>query len=124
MDLLFIVYDFSLAPQRKKWALKGDEISILTKKNTIDFRRRIRMNNLNFIKKKIELLEHKKSEIEAKEALTLYRKFHKILGEEYSPDLVVGLVSHTWENKSSKLKEAWLQKATSFRSSQSLSLEN
>ncbi|OJX14248.1 MAG: hypothetical protein BGO77_02180 [Caedibacter sp. 37-49] len=82
------------------------------------------MNNVDLIKKKIELLEQKKSEMETKEALTLYRKFHKILGEEYSPELVVGLVSHTWENKSSKLKEAWLQKATSFRPSQSLSQEN
>lgn len=76
------------------------------------------MHNLNLIKKKIELLEQKKSEMETKEALNLYRKFHKILGDEYSPELVVGLVSHTWENKSSKLKETWLQKATSFRPSQ------
>lgn len=82
------------------------------------------MNNLNLIKKKIELLEQKKSELEAREAFNLYKKFHKILGDEYSPDLILGLVSHSWENKSSKLKEAWLQKATSFRHSQNLSQEN
>ncbi|AIL12603.1 hypothetical protein IM40_02195 [Candidatus Paracaedimonas acanthamoebae] len=76
------------------------------------------------IRKKIEHLKKKEVELETKEALTLYRRFHKILGEEYSPELVVGLVSHTWENKSSKLKEVWLQKANSFRPSQNLLQEN
>ncbi len=76
------------------------------------------MNNINSVRKKIEHLKKKEAELETKEALMLYRKFHKILGEEYSPDLIVGLVSHAWENTSPKLKELWLQKATSFRSSQ------
>lgn len=78
------------------------------------------MNNINSVRKKIELLKRKEVELETKEALMLYRKFHKILGEEYAPDLVVGLVSHAWENKSQKLKEVWLQKATSFRPSQDI----
>ncbi len=82
------------------------------------------MKNINVVRKKIEHLKKKEVELETKEALTLYKKFHKILGEEYSPELIVGLVSHKWENKSSKLKETWLQKATSFRASQTLSLEN
>lgn len=82
------------------------------------------MNDLSVIKKKIEFLERKKSEMEKKEAQMLYRKFHKILGEEYSPNLVIGLVSHTWENKSFKLKEVWLQNSNTFRSSQNLSQGN
>jgi hypothetical protein len=69
-------------------------------------------------------LKKKEAELETKEALMLYRKFYKILGEEYAPDLVVGLVSHAWENKSPKLKEVWLQKATSFRPSQVTSQAN
>lgn len=82
------------------------------------------MNNINVVKKKIEDLKKKEAELETKEALMLYRKFHKILGEEYSPDLVVGLVTHTWENKSQKLKEIWMQKANSFRPSQVISQAN
>ena len=82
------------------------------------------MRNINLIRNKIELLKRKEAELETKEALMLYRKFHKILGEEYSPELVVGLVSHAWENKSQKLKEMWLQKATSFRPSQNASQTN
>lgn len=76
------------------------------------------MNNINVVRKKIEHLKKKEAELETKEALMLYRKFHKILGEEYAPDLIVGLVTHAWENKSQKLKEVWLQKETSFRPSQ------
>ncbi len=76
------------------------------------------------IKKKIELLKKKEAELETKEALMLYRRFHKILGEEYSSELVAGLVSHAWENKSPKLQEVWLQKATSFRPSQNLPQTN
>lgn len=108
----------------KSGILKGDIISILAIKNIVDFRRKTYMNNINMVRKKIEHLKKKEVELETKEALTLYKKFHKILGEEYSPDLVIGLVSHTWKNKSPKLKEAWLQKTTSFRSSQSLSQTN
>ncbi|AIL13480.1 hypothetical protein IM40_08245 [Candidatus Paracaedimonas acanthamoebae] len=102
----------------KSGILKGEEISLLARKNTIDLRRRTVMNNINGIRKKIEYLKKKEMELETKEALMLYRKFHKILGEEYSSELVVGLIAHAWENKSPKLKETWLQKATSFRPSQ------
>lgn len=73
------------------------------------------MNNINMVKKKIGLLKKKEAELETKEAIMLYRRCHKILSEEYSPDLIVGLVSHDWENKLPKLQEVWLQKATSFR---------
>ncbi|MBN9344557.1 MAG: hypothetical protein J0H87_09385 [Holosporales bacterium] len=76
------------------------------------------MNNINVVRKKIELLKRKEVELETKEAIMLYRKFLKILGNEYSSELVVGLVSHARENKSQKLKGVWLQKATSFRPSQ------
>ncbi len=124
--VVFSLYYMLIAAynEGKSGILKGDELSLLARKNTIDFRRKRHMNNINVIRKKIDLLKRKEVELETKEALMLYRKFHKILGEEYSPELVVGLVSHTWENKSSKLKEAWLQKATSFRPSTNLSQEN
>lgn len=39
------------------------------------------MKNINLIRKKIEHLKKKGAELETKEALMLYRKFHKILGE-------------------------------------------
>ena len=76
------------------------------------------------VRKKIEILKNKEAELETKEALMLYRKFHKILGEEYSSDLIIGLASHAWENKSPKLQEVWLQKATSFRPSQEIPQAN
>lgn len=76
------------------------------------------MDNINSVRKKIEHLKKKEAELETKEALKLYKRVHQILGEEYSLELSVGLVSHAWENKSQKLKEVWLQKATSFRPSQ------
>ncbi|MBN9344324.1 MAG: hypothetical protein BGO76_03045 [Caedibacter sp. 38-128] len=76
------------------------------------------MNNINQVRKKIELLKKKEAEMVTRDALKLYRKCHQILGEEYSPELVAGLITHAWENKSPKLKEVWLQKATSFRSPQ------
>jgi len=82
------------------------------------------MDNINVVRKKIELLKKKEGELITQEALKLYKRVHQILGEEYSLELSVGLVSHDWENKSQKLKEMWLQKATSFRSSQVTSQTN
>jgi len=74
----------------KSGILKGDELSLLARKNTIDFRRRIRMDNINVVRKKIELLKKKEGELITQEALKLYKRVHQILGEEYSLELSVG----------------------------------
>jgi len=75
------------------------------------------MKNLKTIDQKIEDLKKKKSELETKTALQFYKKLKATLGEEFSPDIVLGMVIHRWENATPKIKEVWLQKAEPFRNS-------
>lgn len=75
------------------------------------------MKSLTNIDKKIEDLKKKKAELEVKAALQLFKKLKTILGPDFSPDLVIGIITYTWENKNSKMKEVWLQKSSTFRPS-------
>ncbi len=76
------------------------------------------MKRLKDLDKKIADLKQKKAEFERKAALQLFKKLKTILGPDFSPEIVVRMITHTWENESSKMKEVWLQKAHSFRISQ------
>lgn len=80
--------------------------------------RNLKMKKLKDIDKKIEDLKKKKESLEAKAALHLFKKLKTILGDEFSPELVMGMMTHTWENKNPKMKEVWLQKSSTFHPSQ------
>ena len=75
------------------------------------------MKSLTNIDKKIEDLKKKKAALETKEALKLFKKLKATLGDEFSPEVVMGMVTHTWNNKNPKMKEVWLQKSSTFRPS-------
>ena len=75
------------------------------------------MKSLKTIDQKIEDLKKKKSELETKVALQLYKKLKTTLGEEFSPNIILGMINNTWENATPKMKEVWLQKAEPFRNS-------
>lgn len=75
------------------------------------------MKKLKDIDKKIDALKKKKLELEAKAALDLFKKLKTTLGNEFSPELVMGMIIHTWDNKNPKMKEVWLQKSSTFRTS-------
>lgn len=75
------------------------------------------MKKLKDIDKKIDALKKKKLELESKAALDLFKKLKATLGDEFSSELVIGIVNHAWNNDNPKMKEVWLQKSSTFRTS-------
>ena len=71
--------------------------------------------SLEQIDDQIDALKAKKKRLEIKQAQELIKCLQKILGEAYSPDLVVGIVATAKDDSSySEKKEAWLAAAQPF----------
>jgi len=65
------------------------------------------MDRLQQLEQKIADLKRKKEKLQLKSAEELWRKLSTLLGEEFSPEMVVGLVAHTWENSKAEERKTW-----------------
>jgi hypothetical protein len=72
------------------------------------------MHKLQQIDDKIIRLKKLKGDIEIRLGRELYRKIHAILGEDFSPQLVLAIMSETWKSATLKQKETWRSQADSF----------
>lgn len=75
------------------------------------------MTLLNKIDSQIEALKLKKKKLATKQAEVLYKDISHILGEDFSPNMVLGILLHSKEasQKNPALKEGWLQASQTFR---------
>jgi hypothetical protein len=72
------------------------------------------MKALNSIDQKIAELEQKKKQLRTKAATTLYRKLESLLGENFSLELVTGLVADQTPNATPALHDKWKKIGATF----------
>lgn len=73
------------------------------------------MKDINSINERIEELKRKKIELIRKQAESLFNKLQNIIGEKFSPELALSIVSNVWQQADEKQKESWQSSAPSFR---------
>lgn len=79
-------------------------------------------DDISKIDQRIAKLKLKKERLKTEQALLLLKETQIILGEDFSFDLVLFILSHSWTTASQKQKEEWKESARSFRrSSQEIS---
>ena len=72
------------------------------------------MNRFQHIDDKILKLKKLKGALEVRAGRELYRKAQGILGEDFTPQIVLILLAETWQSASPKQKETWQEKARTF----------
>ena len=72
------------------------------------------MHKLQQIDDKIVRLKKLKEDIEIRLGRELYRKIQAVLGEDFTPQLVLVIMSETWKSATFKQKETWQAQAESF----------
>jgi hypothetical protein len=72
------------------------------------------MHKLQQIDDKIVRLKKLKGDIEIRLGRELYRKMQVILGEDFTPQLALAIMSETWKSATLKQKETWQAQADSF----------
>jgi hypothetical protein len=65
------------------------------------------MSDIKGIDQKIADLLRKKDRLRQKAALTLYRKLEGIMGEEFSPQMVLGLMAEQWRQATPLQQQKW-----------------
>ena len=73
------------------------------------------MNDVLLIEQKIAELMKKKQMLQQKEAENLYKKISTLLGEQYTPELVLGIITTAWKNKDHRSMEEWKKAGNTFR---------
>jgi hypothetical protein len=85
---------------------------------------RFNVDKLAQLQHRISQLEEKKKTLLKSQSEKLLKEATKILGNTFSPELVLTVLSETWTTADAKTKEAWLKKATTFRQPKSRSLKS
>jgi len=73
------------------------------------------MKSITTLEEKIEKLTKQKEALTRKISLSLYNDLNKRLGEDFSPELVLSIISDTWEKADDKTKEGWINSAKTFQ---------
>ena len=77
------------------------------------------MKSITSLEDKIEKLTKQKEELTKKVSLSLYNDLSKKLGDDFSPGLILAILSDTWDKADSKIKEGWINSANSFQNKRS-----
>lgn len=72
-------------------------------------------DNISKIDQRISQLKQKKEKLKTQAALLLFKEAQIILGEKFSTNLVLNILSNSWKESSPKQKEEWINSAHSFR---------
>lgn len=67
------------------------------------------------IDEKITRLKKKKEKLQTQCAVLLLKEAQDILGEKFSYELTLSVLSNSWEASSDKQKEEWIKSAQKFR---------
>jgi len=71
-------------------------------------------DDISQIDNKITQLKQKKEKIKTQKALFLFKEAQTILGDKFSYELVLSVLSHAWSPSSDKQKEEWIKSAHKF----------
>ena len=70
--------------------------------------------DLQALNDQISQLQKKKEALQNQEAVTLFKKLKAICGTDFSPSLILGIVSTALPKASSEQKEAWMNTGKTF----------
>ncbi len=74
-------------------------------------------DDISKIDQRIIQLKQKKEKLQTHLSVLLFKESKTILGEKFSTELVLNVLSNSWNNSSSKQKEEWINSAHLFRRS-------
>ncbi len=78
----------------------------------------MKLKKLNALEQKIVDLQEQKKNLRLRTAHALYKKLEAVFGEQFSPELVMGLVAENYPASTDKIKKWQEVGATFFRPSQ------
>ena len=73
------------------------------------------MEDESLIDEHIIRLRKKKERVKTQKSLLLYKEAQSIIGDKFSYELVLAVLSSSWKPSSDKQKEEWMKSAPSFR---------
>jgi hypothetical protein len=73
------------------------------------------MEDESLIDEHIIRLRKKKERVKTQKSLLLYKEAQSIIGDKFSYELVLAILSSSWKPSSDKQKEEWMKSAPSFR---------
>ena len=74
-------------------------------------------DDISKIDQRITQLKQKKEKMQTHLSVLLFKEAKVILGDKFSSELVLNVLSNSWNNSSSKQKEEWIDSAHLFRRS-------
>ena len=72
-------------------------------------------DDISKIEQKIIQLKQKKEKMKTQQDMLLAKEAQNILGEEYSSELVLSVLFHSWNAATQQQKEDWINSTYSFR---------
>jgi hypothetical protein len=73
--------------------------------------------DIKLLEEKIQELTQQKNELLRKQADILFKKTQTILGDIFSPELALTILSEAWQRADNNQKEFWQSSALTFRPS-------
>ena len=73
------------------------------------------MEDESLIDEHIIRLRKKKERVKTQKSLLLYKEAQSIIGDKFSYELVLAILSSSWKPSTDKQKEEWMKSAPSFR---------
>ena len=73
------------------------------------------MEDESLIDEHIIRLRKKKERVKTQKSLLLYKEAQSIIGDKFSYELVLAILSSSWKPSSDKQKEEWMKSAPTFR---------
>ncbi len=73
------------------------------------------MEDESLIDEHIIRLRKKKERVKTQKSLLLYKEAQAIIGDKFSYELVLAILSSCWKPSTDKQKEEWIKSAISFR---------
>ena len=64
-------------------------------------------DNISKIDEQISRLTKRKEKLQTQQAVLFLKESEKILGEKFSSDLALSILSHTWKSSSETQKQEW-----------------
>ena len=74
-------------------------------------------DGISKIEQRIIQLKQKKEKMQTHLSVLLFKEAKIILGDKFSTELALNVLSNSWNNSSSKQKEEWINSAHLFRRS-------
>ena len=81
-------------------------------------------DELSKIDQRISQLKQKKEKMQNHLSVLLFKESKVILGDKFSTELVLNVLSNSWNTSSSKQKEEWINSAHLFRRSSTKRKQN